>query len=161
MRALLGWIIYIGPCGEQTYVSQSHQRHSKAVLARAHTYTEVNSKCTLGHAMYQVQALTSWRTKLTFSQFNCQTCRGKAGNMWLNIGERSSASKLHSSCCLFSQRQLTSAAWIGGFRAVVHVGHVLFCLLCWLAVAADIPWGCRNVVQSRLSLEITLSFTPT
>ncbi len=33
MRDPLGWIIYTGPHGEQTYVSQSHQRHSKAGLS--------------------------------------------------------------------------------------------------------------------------------
>lgn len=33
MRAPLGLIIYTGPAAEQTYVSQSHQRHSKAGLS--------------------------------------------------------------------------------------------------------------------------------
>lgn len=94
MRAPLGWIIYTGPRREQTYVSQSHQRHSKAGLSTS-THLHRGKQNTLGHAMYQVQALTSWRAKLTISLFYCQTSRGKASNMWPNMGEKSSASKLH------------------------------------------------------------------
>lgn len=61
---------------------------------------------------------------------------------------------------LLPQCQLRSAAWIYRFRVVMHVGHVCVCV-CLLAVTVDIPWGCRNVVQSLFSLEIPLSLTTT
>lgn len=51
MRAPLGWIIYTGPCREQTYVSQSHQRHSKAGLSViTDMHTQLNCKNTFRHA---------------------------------------------------------------------------------------------------------------
>lgn len=51
MRAPLGWIIYTGLAAEQTYVSQSHQRHSKADL-RMGTHAHPGKQHTLSHVRH-------------------------------------------------------------------------------------------------------------
>lgn len=82
MRALPGWIIYTGPGWEQTYVSQSHRRHTKASLStqtETHTHREVK---TSPYSDIMYQGMTSWRAKLSLSLLYQRTCRGKSRSMW-------------------------------------------------------------------------------
>lgn len=112
-----------------------------------------------------VQALTTWSAKLNFSpaslfdESELETC----DVIWMKTHALKKLSFLMFSCFLAAHSASVSSHQQLEFvdLRLLHVGHVLYFLLCLLAVAADIPWGCRNVVQSQILLEIAPSFTPT